>query len=95
MPPVLDAFDRALIGKRRGGRNRLGFALQMCTVPVWYVGLFLEDPLAVPWPVVEHLAASLGHDGDHGESHGEPRLVRRTPRCRAAAAVCPAGFRCR
>jgi hypothetical protein len=30
----------------------------MCTVR--YVGLFLEDPLAVPWPVVEHLAAQLG-----------------------------------
>ena len=30
----------------------------MCTVR--YVGLFLEDPLEVPWPVVEHLAAQLG-----------------------------------
>ncbi|MCX4983925.1 DUF4158 domain-containing protein [Streptomyces sp. NBC_00572] len=25
-----------------------------------YVGLFLEDPLAVPWPVIEHLAVQLG-----------------------------------
>lgn len=33
-------------------------ALQMCTVR--HVGLFLEDPLAVPWPVVEHLAVQLG-----------------------------------
>ncbi|MGO4756523.1 DUF4158 domain-containing protein, partial [Streptomyces sp. 2MCAF27] len=32
--------------------------LQMCTVR--YIGLFLEDPLAVPWPVVEHLAEQLG-----------------------------------
>ncbi len=30
----------------------------MCTVR--YVGLFLEDPLDVPWPVIEHLAAQLG-----------------------------------
>lgn len=30
----------------------------MCTVR--YVGLFLEVPLAVPWPVVEHLAVQLG-----------------------------------
>lgn len=32
-------------------------ARQMCTVR--YVGLFLEDPLVVPWPVVEHLVVQL------------------------------------
>nr|WP_211265569.1 DUF4158 domain-containing protein [Actinacidiphila oryziradicis] len=51
----LDDEDRKLIAKRRGDHNRLGFALQMCTVR--YIGLFSEDPLAVPWPVAEHLAA--------------------------------------
>jgi hypothetical protein len=54
----LDDVDRALIGKRRGDRNRLGFELQMCTVR--YVGLFLEDPLVVPWPVIEYLGQELG-----------------------------------
>ena len=53
----LDDVDRDLIALRRTKHHQLGFALQMCTVR--YVGLFLEDPLAVPWPVVEHLAAQL------------------------------------
>ena len=54
----LDDVDRDLIALRRTKHHQLGFALQMCTVR--YVGLFLENPLAVPWPVVEHLGAQLG-----------------------------------
>ena len=54
----LDDVDRELIATRRGAHNRLGFTLQMCTVR--YIGLFLEDPLEVPWVVVEHLAEQLG-----------------------------------
>ncbi|MEU9523572.1 DUF4158 domain-containing protein [Streptomyces sp. NPDC048224] len=50
----LDDVDRDLTALRRTKHHQLGFALQMCTVR--YVGLFLQDPLMVPWPVVEHPA---------------------------------------
>lgn len=51
-----DADDRDLIALRRSDGHRLGMALQICTVR--YLELFLEDPLAAPWPVVEYLARS-------------------------------------
>ncbi len=55
----LDNDDRDLIALRRTDTHRLGMALQICTVR--YIGRFLgEDPLAVPWEVVEHLATQLG-----------------------------------
>jgi hypothetical protein len=55
----LDDVDRDLIALRRTQYHQLGFALEMCTVR--YIGRFLpDDPLGVPWPVVEHLAEQLG-----------------------------------
>lgn len=54
----LDVDDRDLIALRRTDGHRLGMALQICTVR--YLGLFLADPLDVPWPVVGYLAAQLG-----------------------------------
>jgi uncharacterized protein DUF4158 len=50
----LDTDDLDLIALRRTDVHRLGMALQICTVR--YIGLFLEDSLDVPWPVVEYLA---------------------------------------
>ena len=59
--PELERFffdvDRNLIALRRTPSHQLGFALQVCTVR--YLGLFLEDPLDVPWVVVDHLAGQL------------------------------------
>jgi Domain of unknown function (DUF4158) len=52
-----DERDRRLIGRRRRGSNRLGFAVQLATVR--YLGRFLEDPAAVPEPAVRFAAHEL------------------------------------
>lgn len=53
----LNDADHALIAQKRGAHNRLGFAVQLGTVR--YLGTFLEDPLAVPQPVLRTLAKQL------------------------------------
>jgi hypothetical protein len=54
----LNDDDLTQIMSCRGEHHRLGFALQLTTVR--YLGTFLEDPVAVPSPVVETLARQLG-----------------------------------
>jgi hypothetical protein len=54
----LDAFDRNVIAQSRADSHRLGVAVQIGTLR--YKRLFLEDPPAVPWPVVDYLAEQLG-----------------------------------
>lgn len=71
---LLDDADQALIAQKRGRHNRLRFAVQLGTVR--YLGTFLEDPLAVPIPVLQTLAKQLRiktFDDEKTYSTGEQR----------------------
>lgn len=54
----LDDEDRKWIGTKRRDSMRLGYALQLTTAR--FLGTFLEDPTAVPDPVLHALASQLG-----------------------------------
>jgi TnpA family transposase len=53
----LDDNDRSHVLKRRGDHNRLGFAIQLCTVR--FLGTFLVQPIEVPENIVAFLAKEL------------------------------------
>jgi hypothetical protein len=54
----LDDFDRPIIEEHRGDRNRLGFAVQLCTAR--FLGTFLENLSDTPSGVIAFIGQQLG-----------------------------------
>lgn len=66
----LDDADRAVVARRRGDRNRLGFGVQLGTVRA--LGTFLADPLDVPVEAVDYVAGQVGvADPSSVKAYGE------------------------
>jgi len=59
---TLDATDLAVIGRRRGGHNQLGYALQLCTFR--YPGRLLRPGEAISEPTLRFVADQLRISAD-------------------------------
>lgn len=85
----LDDADLARVGRRRGDRNRIGFALQLGTVR--YLGMFLADPTDVPTGVLDYVATQVDVPDP---SCVKGYMARRTTRFEHAAEITEAyGYR--
>jgi TnpA family transposase len=62
----LDDQDKQRVFLRRGSHNRLGYALQLCTLR--FLGTFLEELRQVPTSVVQYVARQIEMEGDASES---------------------------
>lgn len=67
----LDDTALKIVKQRRGDHNRLGFAVQLCTVR--FLGTFLVNPIDVPIGVVNYLANQL----DISQTDCLPRYLER------------------
>ena len=66
---TLSDHDQVQVRRQRGGSNRLGFALQLCTLR--YLG-FVPEPLRpVPPAVIAHLAQQLGTTPEIFAAYGD------------------------
>src|SRR3954469_6458858 len=79
---VLSDEDLDRIRRRRGPRNRLGFALQLCALR--YPGRLLQPSETIPEPMLAFVAAQLGLAGDDLLGYG----AREATRCRVAGLRC-------
>jgi hypothetical protein len=71
----MDDSDRNLIALHRGNHNRLGFAVQLCTVR--YLGAFPEDLTETPATVVSILGRQLDIEDNCGPLWSKVFLQRR------------------
>ena len=76
---TLSDDDIEQIRMRRGGHNRLGFALQLCAFR--YPGRILVAREAIPLNVLRFIAAQLGMRADSGLSVRFCPLPESTPAC--------------
>jgi TnpA family transposase len=71
----LNESDLALIRQRRGGANRLGFAVQLCLLR--YPGFALANNTAVTEAVIQWVASSIQADASDWVNYGGREETRR------------------